>query len=53
MTILVLAYALLGDRVLPPLARAKDWLRAHNAAVIAVVITVIGAGLLKNGSTGL
>jgi len=52
-TVPVLAYAALGDRVLPPFARAKDWLLTHNSAVMAVVITVIGVVLLKNGIAGL
>jgi threonine/homoserine/homoserine lactone efflux protein len=49
----VLTYAVVGDRVLPPLEKAKDWLTRNNAAVMAVVITVIGLALLKNGLSGL
>ena len=49
----VLLYALLGARMLPPLASARDWLRANNAAVMAVVILVIGALLVARGITGL
>ena len=45
----VLLHAILGDRILPPLGTAKDWLQAHNAAVMAVVITVIGVLLLAKG----
>ena len=49
----VLAFAVAGDSVLPPLARAKDWLITHNSAVMAVVFVVIGLVLLKNGIAGL
>ncbi|HYO20658.1 MAG TPA: GAP family protein, partial [Dermatophilaceae bacterium] len=49
----VLTFALVGARVLPPLEKAKDWLVRNNAAVMAVVIIVIGLVLLKNGVTGL
>ena len=42
-------YAMMGERVLDPLSRAKDWLGLHNAAVMAVVITVIGVYLMVNG----
>lgn len=46
-------FLLLGERVLPPFARAKDWLEEHNAAVMAVVLVVIGLVLLRNGVAGL
>lgn len=49
----VLGYAVVGDRLLPPLQRAKDWLLRNNSAVMAVVIAVIGLVLLKNGLTAL
>jgi threonine/homoserine/homoserine lactone efflux protein len=49
----VLTYAVIGDRVLPPLEKAKDWLTRHNAAIMAVVISVIGLVLLKNGLGGI
>lgn len=39
----------LGDRMLPPLGRAKDWLIAHNAAVMAAVVVVIGVALVTKG----
>lgn len=45
----VLAYTLLGDRVLTPLGVARDWLVRNNAAVMAVVLVVIGALLLVKG----
>jgi threonine/homoserine/homoserine lactone efflux protein len=49
----VLAFALVGARVLPPLEKARDWLVRNNAAVMAVVVSVIGLVLLKNGVSGL
>ena len=48
-----LLYALAGDRVLVPLGHAKDRLVANSAAVMAVVITVIGVALLVKGIGGL
>jgi threonine/homoserine/homoserine lactone efflux protein len=42
-------YALIGERMLGPLSKAKDWLGLHNAAVMAVVITVIGVYLAVKG----
>ena len=42
-------YLCLGDRMLAPLRKAKDWLSTHNAAVMAVVITLIGIYLLVAG----
>ena len=49
----VLAYTLLGDRVLQPLGVARDWLVRNNAAVMAVVLVVIGFLLLIKGITDL
>jgi threonine/homoserine/homoserine lactone efflux protein len=42
-------HAVLGERMLVPLGKAKDWLVAHNATVMAVVIALIGLYLLVNG----
>ena len=42
-------YAVMGERMLGPLSRAKDWLGLHHAAVMAVVITVIGVYLAVKG----
>ena len=42
-------HAVMGERILGPLTRAKDWLGLHNAAVMAVVITVIGVILTVKG----
>lgn len=49
----VLAYLLLGDRVLGPLGRARDWLVRNNSAVMAVVLVVLGVLLLQKGLTAL
>ena len=49
----LVSYAAAGERVLGPLRRARDWLQANNAAVMAVVITVIGVLVLANGVQGL
>lgn len=48
----VVLYAILGERILPPLATAKDWLQANNAAVMAIVVTVIGLVLAAKGIQG-
>lgn len=47
------SYLVAGERVLGPLRRARDWLQANNSAVMAVVITVIGALVLLKGARGL
>ena len=49
----VIAYAVKGDSVLPPLERAKVWLLRHNAMIMAIVLTVIGLVVLSNGVTAL
>ncbi|MGD9956180.1 MAG: GAP family protein [Candidatus Nanopelagicales bacterium] len=49
----VLAYTVLGERVLGPLGVARDWLERNNAAVMAVVLVVIGLLLLQKGVLGL
>lgn len=45
----VLLYLVRGERILGPLGVARDWLQANNAAVMAVVIVVIGVLLLVKG----
>lgn len=45
----VLAYAVAGHRLDDGLARLKDWMDRHNAALLAVVLIVIGAMVLYNG----
>lgn len=49
----VLARLLLGERVVGPLQAARGWLVAHNAAIVAVVITVIGALVASKGWSSL
>lgn len=49
----VLAYTFLGERVLQPLGVARDWLVRNNAAVMAVVLVVIGVLLVVKGITDL
>lgn len=49
----VVLYLLGGERVLEPLGRARGWLERNNAAVMAVVITVIGVLLALKGYQGL
>jgi threonine/homoserine/homoserine lactone efflux protein len=49
----LLLHAFLGDRMLGPLGRAKDWLKANNAVVMAWVLMVIGVALSANGVGGL
>ncbi|HYN65873.1 MAG TPA: GAP family protein [Ornithinibacter sp.] len=49
----LLAHVVLGDRATAPLQRAKDWLTAHSATIMAVVLLVIGALLLVKGLGGL
>jgi threonine/homoserine/homoserine lactone efflux protein len=48
-----LLFFLLGDRILTPLGRTRDWLKANNAAIMAVVLTVLGVLLLSKGITDL
>ena len=48
----VLLFAVFGARVLGPLASMRDWLRANNAAVMALVILVLGALLVAKGVSG-
>jgi Sap, sulfolipid-1-addressing protein len=45
----VLAYAGAGGRLDDPLVRLKDWMDRHNAAMLAVVVIVIGLLVLYKG----
>jgi threonine/homoserine/homoserine lactone efflux protein len=45
----VLAYLIVGERMLAPLARARDWLERNNALVMSIVLVVIGVALLAKG----
>lgn len=42
-----------GDRATKPLASIKDHMGAHNAAIMMVVLLVLGAKLIGNGWSGL
>jgi threonine/homoserine/homoserine lactone efflux protein len=48
----VLLYLIAGERILRPLGRVRSWLQDNNAAVMAVVILVIGALLVVKGLQG-
>jgi Sap, sulfolipid-1-addressing protein len=45
----VLAYAAAGDRLDDRLARLKDWMEKNNAALLAVILVLIGLMVLYNG----
>lgn len=49
----VLGYALSGDRLDPTLARLKNWMERHNAALVAAILIVIGVLVLYKGIHGL
>jgi len=49
----VLAYAVVGERLDGPLARLKDWMERHNAALVAAILTIIGLLVLYKGIHGL
>jgi uncharacterized membrane protein YjfL (UPF0719 family) len=49
----LVAYLVLGQRAMPPLTRARDWLERNNAVVMAVVFAVLGVVVLLEGLTGL
>jgi threonine/homoserine/homoserine lactone efflux protein len=45
----VVLHAIAGERLDPTLRTAQDWLRRHNAAVMALVLVAIGAALVVKG----
>jgi hypothetical protein len=49
----VLAYAGAGERLDDPLARLKDWMERHHAAMLAVVLILIGLLVLYKGINAL
>ena len=49
----LLAHVTLGERARRPLERSRDWLVAHHASVMALVMVVIGGLLLANGLDGI
>ncbi|HEY7102532.1 MAG TPA: GAP family protein [Mycobacteriales bacterium] len=48
----VLGYLAARDRMAAPLDRLRAWLTQHNAAVMAVLLLVIGAALIGKGIAG-
>lgn len=48
----VVAFALAADRMRGPLDELKSWLEVHNAAVMTVLLVVIGAVALGQGLRG-
>ncbi len=49
----ILAYAAAGSRLDATLARTKDWMDKNNAALLAAILIVIGAMILRHGLHGL
>ncbi|KAA1250848.1 GAP family protein [Mycobacterium simiae] len=45
----IVAYLSAGDRLDEPLTRLKDWMAKNHAAMLAVVLVVIGLMVLYNG----
>jgi hypothetical protein len=43
----------MGRRSAEPLGRLKGWMRRNNAAILAVVLLVIGVTLIADGIGGL
>lgn len=49
----VVAYLAAADRMREPLDRLRQWLQLHNSAVMAALLTVLGAVLVGKGVGGL
>jgi threonine/homoserine/homoserine lactone efflux protein len=49
----VLAYVAASERVAEPLATLKEFMAAHNAVIMMVVLLVLGAKLIGSGIAGL
>ncbi len=49
----VLAFQFAGDRLDAPLNRLKNWMEQNHAALIAVILILIGAAVLYKGIHGL
>jgi threonine/homoserine/homoserine lactone efflux protein len=49
----IVAYALSGHRLDSALAKLKIWMEAHNAALVAVILVIIGLLVLYKGIHGL
>jgi hypothetical protein len=51
-TVPVLGYLVARDRMAAPLDRVRAWLTQNNAAVMAVLLLVIGTALIGKGIGG-
>lgn len=49
----VIFYLLAGDRAIGPLASIKQFMADHNAAIMTVVLLILGVKLIGNGIAGL
>ena len=49
----VIFFMVAGDRAKAPLAAIKDFMSAHNAVIMMIVLLVLGAKLLGQGIAGL
>lgn len=49
----ILAYVAAGNRLDEPLNRLKEWMEKNHAAMLAVVLVIIGAMVLHNGISAL
>ncbi|CAM4191070.1 hypothetical protein MB901379_04356 [Mycobacterium basiliense] len=49
----IVAFVSAGDRLDEPLTRLKDWMEKNNAAMLAVVLVLIGLMVLYNGISAL
>ncbi|MFN8227331.1 MAG: GAP family protein [Mycobacterium sp.] len=49
----ILAYAVTGERSDPTLARVKEWMETHSAALMAAILLIIGLLVLYKGVHGL
>jgi threonine/homoserine/homoserine lactone efflux protein len=49
----IVAYAVAGDRLDETLARLKNWMDQHNAALVAAVLVLIGLLVFYHGIRGL
>src|SRR3979490_569862 len=45
----ILAYTAAGDRLDDLLERVRDWMEKNNAALLAVIVVLIGCRVLPNG----
>jgi hypothetical protein len=45
----ILAYVAAGERLDDSMARLKEWMEKNNAALLAVILVLIGAMVVHNG----